>query len=244
MPRYLERTGFKNVSGPPGPFQDCNRTNDLMFPYLIKDPPMMSNFNAFMAGQLETRPPWYATFSVQDMILAGAKTDDPSAVLLVDVGGGEGHDLASFHEAFPNAPGKLILQDTAPVIDNIKHLDAAITRQKHDFFTPQPVWGARVYYFRTIFHDWPDSDCVEILRQTAAAMTSRYSKLLIFEWVLPAKGTPLYPALLDINMMALLNGMERTEAQWTALLSQAGLKVVKFHKARADAEGLIEAELA
>lgn len=244
MPRYLEHTGFKNVSGSPGPFQECNDTEDGMFPYLIKHPSMMSNFNAFMAGQLATRPEWHATFPAREIIVEGAKEDDPESILFVDVGGGEGHDIASFHRAFPDAPGGFVLQDLPPVIDNIKQLDTAIVRQKHDFFTRQPVSGARAYYFRTIFHDWPDASCVTILKHTAAAMTRGYSKILIFEWILPARDVPLYPALLDVNMMALLNGMERTEAQWTALLASAGLRVVKFHKNRPDAEGLIEAELA
>ncbi|TVY82569.1 hypothetical protein LSUE1_G002071, partial [Lachnellula suecica] len=44
-------------------------------------------------------------------------------------------------------------------------------------------------------------------------MTPGYSRLLVFEWVLPDTGAPLYPALLDINMMALLAGMERSEMQ-------------------------------
>ena len=56
--------------------------------------------------------------------------------------------------------------------------------------------------------------------------------------------TPLYPALLDINMMALLNGMERTREQWTTILEAAGLKVVKFWTLGDAIEGLIEAELA
>lgn len=102
---------------------------------------------------------------------------------------------------------------------------------------------ARAYYFRNIFHDWPDKDCVEILKRTVAAMKPGYSKILIFEWVLPATGVPLYPALLDVNMMALLNGMERTEVQWKALLNAAGLEVVKFWTAGPESEGLIEAVL-
>jgi hypothetical protein len=213
-----------------------------MFQYLMKHPAMMSNFNAFMAGSLETRPDWFDAFSAQNILLRGAKCDD-SAVLLVDIGGGEGHDLEAFHRRFPEAPGKLVLQDLPPVIDNIKSLNAAITRQKHDFFQPQPVQGARGYYLRYIFHDWPDHSCIEILKHIAAAMTPGYSKLLIFEWILPAQGVPLYPALLDINMMAVLNGMERTDEQWRTLLSKAGLKIISFHKSREDAEGLIEAEV-
>ena len=53
----------------------------------------------------------------------------------------------------------------------------------------------------------------------------------------------MYPSLLDVHMMALLSGMERTEEQWTTLLDAAGLKVDKFWTLRADTEGLIEASL-
>jgi hypothetical protein len=244
LPRYLEKTGFAHVDGAPGPFQDCNNTDDGMFGQLIKDPKMMNNFNAFMAGSIATRPDWFNTFDAQGIVLDGAKKGDPEAVLFVDIGGGEGHDVAAFQKAFPDAPGKLVLQDTPAVIDSIKELDDKIVRQKIDFFQEQPVKGARAYYFRYIFHDWPDHSCVQIMKHIAGAMEKGYSKLIIFEWVLPSKDVPLYPALLDINMMALLNGRERTEEQWTALLKEAGLKVAKFHKKGADAEGLIEAELA
>jgi hypothetical protein len=112
---------------------------------------------------------------------------------------------------FPNAPGKLILQGVPPTIDNIRSLDPAIIRQKHDFFTEQPVEGARAYYLGYIFHDWSDRGCVTIMKHIATAMMLGYSKLLIFEWVLPANGVPLYSSLLDVNITALLNGLERTE---------------------------------
>jgi hypothetical protein len=244
LPRYLEKTGFAHVDGAPGPFQDCNNTEDGMFGYLMENPKMMTNFNAFMAGSIAMRPDWFNTFDAQGIVLDGAKKDDPNAVLFIDIAGGEGHDIAAFQKAFPNAPGKLVLQDLPPVIDNIKALDDKIVRQKIDFFQEQPVKGARAYYFRNIFHDWPDRCCAQILKHIAGAMEKGYSKLIIFEWILPSRDVPLYPALLDINMMALLNGRERTEEQWTMLLKESGLKVVKFHKVGAHAEGLIEAELA
>jgi hypothetical protein len=242
MPKYLKSTGFKHVDGSPGPFQDAHNTKDGMFQWLINDPPMMSNFNAFMSGTLETRKNWFEAFPVKDIALSNA-TKDPESVFLVDIAGGEGHDVQAFHRAFPDVVGKLVLQDLPPTIDNIKSLDSAITRQKYDFFTKQPVIGAQTYFFRNIFHDWPEKECVTILKNTAAAMKPGYSKLLINEWILPAKDVPLYPALLDINMMALLNGMERTETQWTSLFDQAGLQVVKFWKDGAESEGLIEAIL-
>ena len=243
LPRFLERTNFSHVDGPPGPFQDANNTDDLMFPYLMKHPDLMTHFNAFMAGSLETRKDWFRKFDAHSILLSGAKPDTP---LLVDIAGGEGHDIQEFSRAFPSAPGSLVLQDLPPVIDNIKSLDSNIIRQPYDFFTEQPVKGARAYYMRYIFHDWPDERCVEIMKRIAEAMVRGYSKLLIFEWVLKPKGVPLYPALLDVNMMALLNGRERTEEEWRGLLGRAGLRVVRFHGGEegGEEEGLVEAELA
>ncbi|KAH7309198.1 S-adenosyl-L-methionine-dependent methyltransferase [Stachybotrys elegans] len=242
MPFYLEKSGFKHVNGAPGPFQDAHQTKDNMFPWLIKDPLMMGNFNAFMTGQRADRKQWFDFFDIDNILLKDAKSE-PGATLLVDIAGGEGHDLAEFHKRYADAPGKLILQDLPPVIDSIQELVPQIERQKHDFFEEQPVKGARCYYFRSIFHDWPDDDCVRILKRVAEAMTPGYSKLLLSEFVLPATNVPLYPALLDINMMALLNGMERTEAQFTKLLNAAGLEVVKFWSVGAEVEGLVEAIL-
>ncbi|KAI0816531.1 S-adenosyl-L-methionine-dependent methyltransferase [Xylaria sp. FL0064] len=242
LPFYLEKTRFKHVSGAPGPFQDAHRTSDNMFPWLISDPAMMSNFNAFMAGQRADRKQWFDFFDVDNFLLKDTK-NDPDAVLLIDIGGGEGYDIAEFHRRFPNAPGRLILQDLPLVINSIQDLTPKVERQQHGFVQPQPIKGARCYYFRSIFHNWPDADCVKILQNIAAAMTPGYSKLLMSEFVLPSSNTPLYPALLDVNMMALLNGMERTEAQFTELLEAAGLNVVKFWSVGAETEGLVEAVL-
>lgn len=242
MPNYLESTGWKNVTSSPGPFETSHDTTDGMFEYLNKRPALMTGFNNFMAGSLETRQMWFEKFPVKEIMLDGASTDS-NETLFIDIAGGEGHDVEAFHKAFPDVPGKLVLQDLPPTIDNIKSLDAAVERQKHDFFQPQPIKGARTYYFRNIFHDWPTHKCVEILKNIAAAMKPGYSKLLIFEWILPSKDVPMYPALLDINMMAVLNGQERTEEQWLGMLDQAGLEVSKFWKVTADQEGLIEAVL-
>lgn len=242
MPFYLEKTGFKNVEGAPGPFQDAHHTEDNMFQWLIKDPPMMGNFNALMTGQRADRQQWFDFFDVHGILLRGAKTN-PTTTLLVDIAGGEGHDISELHKHYPDAPGRLILQDLPQVIDSIQELTPKVERQKHDFFQTQPIRGARCYYFRSIFHDWPDADCIKILKRTAEAMTPGYSKLLLSEFILPASNTPLYPALLDINMMAVLNGMERTEAQFSELLDAAGLKVIKFWTVGPEVEGLVEAVL-
>jgi hypothetical protein len=151
--------------------------------------------------------------------------------------------LKLFLASFLTSLESLSYKTLGPTIDNIKSLDEAVIPQKHDFFSEQPIKGARAYYFRNIFHDWPDKECASTLKNIAEAMKPGYSKLLIFEWVLPTKGVPLYPALLDVNMTALLNGMERTEVQWEALLAQARFEVVKFGAAGPGPEGLIEVVL-
>ena len=247
MPEYLASKGFANVESAPGPYQHARNTELGMFQWLMAHPKQFTNFNAFMGGQRANRVEWFDSFPAQELVLHGFKSDNPESVLFVDIAGGWGHDTDAFAKRFSDAPGKIILQDLPDTIDQIPQLnpmlDASVVRMKHDFFTEQPIKGARAYYFRSIFHDWPDHDCINILKRTAAAMQKGYSKLLIFEWILPMKATPMYPALLDINMMALLNGMERTESQWTQLLDAAGLRVVRFHKLAEDTEGMIEAEV-
>jgi hypothetical protein len=93
---------------------------------------------------------------------------------------------------------------------------------------PLTTAGARVYYLRSILHDWDDSKALEILQHIQPAMKREYSKLLINEWIIPDEGAALYPSLLDINMMAMFSSMERTESQWRTLLHSAGFESSNF----------------
>ena len=87
--------------------------------------------------------------------------------------------------------------------------------------------GARVYYFRHIFHDWPDAACRQILLNTLPAMAAAgHSRLVIVDNVLPDMGAGVLPAMRDIAMMV-LGGCERTESQWRALLEGVGLYIVR-----------------
>ena len=74
-------------------------------------------------------------------------------------------------------------------------------------------------------------------------MKPNFSKLLISEYILPDRDTALFPATLDIQMMGLHAGMERSEKQWRTLLDSAGLKVVKIWQELKGGEGVIEAML-
>lgn len=104
--------------------------------------------------------------------------------------------------------------------------------------------GARIYCYAHILHDWSDEECARILRHTKPAMEPGYSKILLSETILPDTGCSLLQAGLDIEMMGMHAGMERTRVQWKRLLEGEGFRIVDFWMAPGgDGEGLVEAEL-
>jgi hypothetical protein len=75
-------------------------------------------------------------------------------------------------------------------------------------------------------------------------MEPGYSRLFLYEFILPDTGCSLLQAGFDIQMMGMHAGMERTRAQWTKLLEGEGFRVIKFWMApEGDGEGIVEAEL-
>jgi hypothetical protein len=72
-------------------------------------------------------------------------------------------------------------------------------------------------------------------------MIPGYSKLIICDFILPDMNAGLFPSLLDIQMMALSAGMERSEEQWKSLLSTAGLNITGFWHGAPGMESVIEA---
>lgn len=103
--------------------------------------------------------------------------------------------------------------------------------------------GARAYHFRAIFHDWPDEKCRQILDQIIAVMTPGYSRVLISEFILPDDKTRPFPATLDVQMMGLHAGRERSESQWRSLLDRSGLTISGIWQKLPGGEGVIEAVL-
>jgi len=110
----------------------------------------------------------------------------------------------------------------------------------HDFFTPQPIKGARIYYLRFILHDWPDDRCRVILQHLKSAMEPGYSKLLLNEAVLTDQQASWQHTSLDIHMMALAASQERTETQWRELISSAGLRITGIWGKGKGNESIIE----
>lgn len=105
------------------------------------------------------------------------------------------------------------------------------------------ILAAKAYYFRGILHDWPWEACQSILRNTVAGMKRGYSKILIDDLVLPNVGVAPKGAFLDLSMMALETGSERTAQEWYDLLGSVGLRIEKIWSSEVGPESLIEAEL-
>ena len=95
-----------------------------------------------------------------------------------------------------------------------------------------------------MFHDWSDSTATQILKNTVEAMKRGYSRVLIHDMVLPVTGASAVQTATDVEMMANVSAYERTEAMWTKLVTDAGLKIIKIWKDGRGNEGLVEAELA
>ncbi|KAA8644983.1 hypothetical protein EYZ11_008712 [Aspergillus tanneri] len=247
-PEYLQATGYKNPEDPLyAPLQYTNNIKEDGFSWLCKDPAALSRFNSFMEGQRANRAFWGDWFPVREQILndPGVNTKRP---LLVDIGGGRGHDLIAFKERFPDAQGKLILEDLPSVIDEVKGASdlesAGIETVGYDFFQDvQPVKGARVYYFKYVLHDWSDEKAYIIFDHLKQAMERGYSKVLIEEYILPDSNARAVNGMTDMAVMVFCSGLERTRQRWLNLLQSAGLRVNKFWTRGGDALGIIEAEL-
>lgn len=161
-----------------------------------------------------------------DLESLSKQRSDGNHILVVDVGGGRGNILQDLRRMRPDLQGRLIVQDLAKEIDG-REIAEGIEGMTFDFMQLQPVKDASVYFFRHIFHDWPDTMCRQILENTISALDPNHSRIVIVDMVLPDIGAELLPALFDINMM-LMGGRERTEREWRGLLKDVGLRVLNI----------------
>ena len=149
---------------------------------------------------------------------------------VVDVGGGNGSLLVELFKRQPGLRGIVVdlpetVRDEAALGDRIEFVEGS-------FFESVPEGD--VYVLSTILHDWDDERATAILR-TIRTAARRDSRLLIVDAVVPPGNEPGGGKWLDLLMLALLAGKERTEAQWRELLTAGGFEPERFH------EGLIEA---
>jgi demethylsterigmatocystin 6-O-methyltransferase len=234
LPQYLKDHKYQDMNDTKDlPFQTAFNTHLTPFEYLKTDPVQMKALGHIMV--LDGVQSWTSLYPVEQEV-AGFEASGESA-LLVDIGGGFGQHSVMFKERFPELAGRVVVQD---IPSTFAHLPpskpAGIEFEIHDFFTPQPIRGAKFYYMRHIMHDWPDEDCVRILRSIIPAMGPE-SLILIDEVVLPETKLPWQVSAMLISMMTCFGGIERSKGDWESLLDRAGLKLahvvrydeVKFH---------------
>ena len=223
FPEFLRKNHYINTVDPSNtPWQLGWKTDKTPFEWLHANPTHMGYFLPWMMAQRFGMPIWLDVFPYENELGTNTTHTTP---LFVDIGGAMGHQCVAFKERFSQLPGRVILQDLPQVISNVPS-NEGVEAMAYNFWEPQPVQGARAYYLRNILHDWPDEKCRVILENTKSAMTAD-SVIIIDEMVIPSQNVPWRAAQLDITMMTCLAAQERTQKQFEAVLTSAGLKLVK-----------------
>ncbi len=198
------------------------------FQLMEKDPVKMQEFQSNLGASAHLHP-WVGFYDFSKLA-----TQEEGRIVFVDVGGGHGHAISSILQAHPDIkPGQCVLQDSEAVIDfaqkGNKDLPFEVEKQVHDFFSPNPVKGARAYFMRAIAHDLSDQNTIRVLKQIVPVM-ERDSKILIADNIIPEGPQSGNTAVMDMMMMA-IGGKERTEKDFRDVIDAAGLKLDGVYRA-------------
>ena len=143
--------------------------------------------------------------------------------ILADIGGGSGTMLAAVLAAHPRLRGILfdqpaVVAEAGPILERAGVADRTEV-VGGDFFAAVPA--ADAYLVKAILHDWSDEDSIRILRtiRSAAAPTAR---LLVVERVLGGPNDDLDGKLMDLQMLVVPGGLERTLDEWRDLFATGG----------------------
>ena len=199
------RTAFDDVFG------------EQAFDYLAKHPPESAVFNEGMTG-----------FSMQESPAVADAYDFSPFGTVVDVGGGHGHLLCTILERHPGPRGVVfdsphVVAGATPRIAEAGLADRC-RAEGGDFFSSVPAGDA--YLMKHIIHDWADDKATAILRNCRNA-AGPGAKLVLVEMVIPPGNGPSPGKLLDLEMLVIASGKERTEAEYADLLAGAGWKLTR-----------------
>ena len=163
---------------------------------------MENNAQAPLFAELVARHPRRAANFANAMAFYGSMIPPESPVqafdwaslgkaTVVDVGGAKGPASIALARAFPDLT--LIVQDLESTVKEGRNLlpgdvQDRVSFETHDFFTPQPIKDADVYFFRAIFHDYSDKYAVQILQNLVPAL-KKGARVIIQDPHLPVKGT-------------------------------------------------------
>jgi len=197
-------SGFRLVHGTP------------FFAFLRQNPPLQARFDEGMS-----------TISrIDDRRLAAAYDFSPFPVV-VDLAGGKGNFLKEILMAHAQLKGVLFEQ---PHVLQGPTMLAPLVQEDRVRLTPGNLFEALpaagdAYVIKGTLHDFADPDVVVVLRNCAAVM-GRSSRLLVIEQLLPAENKPHPSSTMDMVMMFLLGGKQRTVAEWQGLVESSGLELL------------------
>jgi hypothetical protein len=149
---------------------------------------------------------------------------------LADVGGGNGSVLRGVLAKNPNVRGMLcdlpgVLERAQPLIA-AEGLAGRLQTFPTNFFEAVPP-GADVYMMRHIIHDWTEEQSLIILRNIRKVIRED-GRLLVIESIIPPGNEPSFGKLLDLNMMVIPGGKERTEVEYRDLFGKAGFRLERI----------------
>ncbi len=192
--------------------------NVKFFEYMLQHPESNCRFNAGMSSFT----------SPDDSSIVNAFNFDKYKCV-VDVGGGKGSFLATILSSYKDISGVLydqpeIVNEPVEAISNYSSKRCEI--KKGDFFKNVPQ-GGDLYTLKLILHDWDDELAVKILKNCHAALPAD-GKLLVIEGVMSKGNEPDPHKQLDMSMMLIFGGRERTEKEFDGLFLQAGLRLSRI----------------
>ncbi len=186
-----------------------------MYEYLGANPASARRFNEALGG-LRDVPAVFWTLELDDVSH------------LVDVGGGNGNLLAEALVARPGLRGTLLELPDAIEQARERCTEAGVadraTLVEGSFFEQVPT-GGDLYLLARCLHNWDHDKALDILRTVRAAMQPG-GRLVVLEKVIPGGGGPSLAKVYDLLMLAMVEGRNRTEAEYYALLAEGGFKVL------------------
>jgi hypothetical protein len=146
---------------------------------------------------------------------------------VVDVGGGNGAFLGGLLEQNPGVTGVLfdqpdVVSRAKDVLVNVGVADRCEVRGG-TFFDRVPQ-GGDAYVLKTVLHDWDDESAIAILRACRQAMKPT-ARMLVIERIIGPPNTDLDAKLLDLNMLVMNGGLERTQEQFATLFDAGGFRL-------------------
>jgi hypothetical protein len=160
--------------------------------------------------------------------------------VIADVGGGRGHLLAAILERAPRARG-ILFELPRVAADAAAAKSARLEIVAGDFFTAG-LPAADLYMLMDLLHDWRDEDAAQILSAVRRAAPA-HARLLIIETLVPEAPGPHFGKTLDLIMLAVTGGRERTRTQYAALLERAGFRLERVLPTRSE-YSIVEASAA